>query len=119
MQEGVKMDNILSKEKFIAIINEIKKFRNFEDSINDFIAKNCDDGYIILPNFVYAIISVLEKMFEDETQWIDYFCWEIEFGGKYEPGMIKDYQGNEIKLQTPEDLYNLLMLELKLKYGGE
>ena len=113
------MDNILSKEKFIATINGLKEYDNFEIELNDLIRKY-GEGYMILSDVSSLLIKTLEKMYEDcDNGWISYFCWEIEFGGKYEPGMIKDYHGNEIKLQTPEDLYDILMLQLKLKYGGE
>lgn len=112
------MDNILSKEKFIATINGLKEYDNFEDELNRLIYKY-GEGYVILSDVSFLLIEALRKMYEDDNGWISYFCYELEFGGKYEPGMIKERNGDEIKLQTPEDLYNLLINELKLKYGGE
>lgn len=112
------MDNILSKEKFIATINGLKEYDVFENELNGLIRKYAE-GYVIISDVSFLLINTLEKMYEDANKWINYFCYELEFGNKYEPGMIEDFHGNEIKLQTPEDLYNLLMLELKLKYGGE
>lgn len=118
LQEGVNMDNILSKEKFISTINGLKKYDNFENELNDLIRKY-GEGYVILSDVSFLLIDTLEKMYEDDNGRISYFCYELEFGRKYEPGMIKESNGDEIKLQTPEDLYNLLINELKLKYGGE
>lgn len=112
------MDNILSKEKFIATINGLKEYDVFDNELNDLILKY-GEGYVILPDTNFLLVTTLEKMYEDDSGWISYFCWDLEFGGKYEPGMIKESNGNEIKLQTPEDLYNLLINELKCKYGGE
>lgn len=118
LQEGVNMDNILSKEKFIATINGLKDYDVFENELNDLIRKY-GEGYVILSDVSFLLINTLEKMYEDDNGWISYFCYELEFGRKYKPGMIKESNGDEIKLQTPEDLYNFLINELKLKYGGE
>lgn len=112
------MDNILSKEKFIATINGLKDYDVFENELNDLIRKH-GEGYVILSDVSFLLINTLEKMYEDDNGWISYFCYELEFGRKYKPGMIKESNGDEIKLQTPEDLYNFLINELKLKYGGE
>lgn len=113
------MDNILSKEKFVKVINSLKNLREFESELNNLICRRCDDGYVSFPDSSFIAICVLEKMFEDDSQWIDYFCWELEYGEKYEPGMVEDGKGEEIKLQTPEDLYDMLINNLKIKYGGD
>lgn len=44
----------------------------------------------------------------DKDEWIEYFCFELNFGKKWEPGLIRDDNGLDIVLQTPEDLYDLL-----------
>lgn len=41
------------------------------------------------------------------TDDIDYFIDDLEFGKKWKPGMVTE-NGNDIKLQTPEDLWNIL-----------
>lgn len=112
------MDNIFSKEKFIETINGLKGYDNFEDKLNNLIHKY-GEGYVIFSDISFLLIETLEKMYEDDNGWISHFCYDLEFGRKYKPGMVKERNGDEIKLQTPEDLYNLLMHELKRKYGGE
>ena len=39
---------------------------------------------------------------------IDYFCWELDFGKKWYPGCITEMDGTEIKLSTPEELWEAI-----------
>ena len=45
---------------------------------------------------------------KDKDEWIDYFCFELDFGKKWKEGVITEKDGTDIILKTPEDLYNLL-----------
>ena len=52
------------------------------------------------------IMTVLKKI--HLTSWISYFCFELDFGREWKPGTISN-NGADVKLQTAEDLYNLLL----------
>ena len=45
---------------------------------------------------------------KDKDEWIDYFCFELDFGKKWKEGVITEKDGTDIILKTAEDLYNLL-----------
>jgi len=55
------------------------------------------------------VISLLEEIFNDDSEWIAYFCYDLSFGESYEEGAVTDVDGSPIKLATVEDLYNLLI----------
>jgi len=40
---------------------------------------------------------------------LDYFIYDLDFGNNWKTGDITDTNGNDIKLQTNEDLYDYLM----------
>ena len=44
----------------------------------------------------------------DQYEYIDYFIYELDYGRKYEAGMITDENGQDIDLHTPELLYDFI-----------
>lgn len=108
------MEVNFTKKDFIDAINGIKFFVDFEDKLNDLIRNYCTDGYIMFPDIIGTIICILERIFDDvENDWIGYYIWELKFGQKWRPGIITDQDGSDRKLETVEDLYDLLMENLR------
>jgi hypothetical protein len=71
----------------------------------------CNDGIVDLcDDLIDSIIDLLEKYFNDNSEWISYWMWELNFGEEYEPGMVLFPEG-EVKLESIRDLYDLLMRE--------
>ena len=57
-----------------------------------------------------AVTDLLSYIFcDEEDDWIGYYCWELDMGRDYKPGMITDKDGKDIPLGTVYDLYELLM----------
>lgn len=111
-------NNILTLEEFKEVMEFWKKFNDFQNKINDLL--DCmfpDDGYaFVIPDGTDCLLRTLEIMFCDNNEvpsWIKYFTLDLEFGAKYEDGMIKDSDNNIIKLATIEDLYNVLIKEME------
>lgn len=56
---------------------------------------------------------MLVKLCDDENDWIGYWLWELDFGKKYQDGMITDLNERgetiNVKLETINDLWNLLV----------
>lgn len=99
----------LTKIQFVKAINDIKEFEEKIDKINAVLEENCEDSIYCPPSVLHTLFDLLQEMFDDkETDWIGYFIYELNFGQKWEPGMITD-NGKDIRLQTPEDLYMLLI----------
>lgn len=47
-------------------------------------------------------------MNDKKDHWIEYWLYDLDAGKKWEPGLVEDENGNDIKLETIEDLWNVL-----------
>ena len=54
------------------------------------------------------IIDMLRDITHDESDWIGYYIYELDWGEKYKDGMITDEFGSIVPLRTYDDLINLL-----------
>lgn len=102
---------MISKETFISYMEYCKELNRRDDAFNEAIKLISQDGYA----FIYGeIISKISELLlhglgvKDESDWMGYYMWELDFGAKYNPGMIT-HNHVDYPLQTPEQLYNLLM----------
>ena len=59
------------------------------------------------------LCKMLKELTNDKSDWIEYYCWELDFGSKYKPGSIKDVDGTNIPLKTVEDLWDMLKENMK------
>lgn len=105
----------LSLEDFEKIMGRIIETWNYQDSLNTFFRENNVEGYIIQPDCIDVTIDLLEHIMEDEGGWISYFCWDLDFGKCYEDGSVLDADEKPIRLATVQDLYNLLVQNLKCR----
>ena len=97
----------MDKEKFVKIIESIKKVNKFQDELYDLHYKyglNAPD----INTLQDELIDVLQMYFDNGGD-IEYFIYDMEFGKKYEPGMVTEADGTEIDYSTPEKLYDYLM----------
>ena len=101
---------IITKEYFNEIMENIKNTYKYQEGLNDYFSKNGADGYIYQPDCIDTTMKLLHNIFgeKDIDEWISYFCFELDFGRKYKDGLVKDEFGNNIQLATFDDLYVLL-----------
>jgi len=104
---------MITLEQFKSALDDIKLFGIAEDLINDGFKKLGQDSRIIMSQPEVAIVRLLENVFNDKGQWIQYFLYELDWGKKYEDGCITDTDGSFIRLSTIEELYNFLIKEMK------
>ena len=110
----IKNENgIMSKESFCKVMDNYKSMFNFTDEMNDLFDKYKMDGNIYPPMCTETVIDLLEFIFNDKNQWISYWIFELDFGKDYEDGYVKDEHGEVIPLKTTEDLYDLLVRNMK------
>ena len=104
------MENIIKKEDFINIMEDIKCANTYSEKLNRFFKNNNVGGCIFQPNCVDSALRLLHLLLKDydKNDWIEYFCLDLSFGDKWKEGMVLDENGNNIKLKTFEDLYDLL-----------
>ena len=113
-----KEKKVLTKEEFVNVMNDYKNIFDFSDELNNVFFKYKCDGEIYPPVGSDTIMRLLEFMFHDAYGWISYWCWELDFGKSFEDGDVKDKDGNNISLKTPEDLYDFLIKNMK-ENGGD
>lgn len=124
-----------TKETFCALLRALKETKDHTDEL-------CDDLYAVLQKhrpeqdmdlrdyqlwplvcdtrLEDALVGELEKEFEDEDSWISYYIYELEFGSKEwarKCGTTPD--GKPICLETPEDLYDFLIDNIREKRSKE
>lgn len=104
------MNRILSKEEFIVAIEDIKSVNDYHSGLNDYFHKNGADGYLFQPDCTATSLLLLHKIFgdSDNDNWIEYFCFDLNFGEKWKPGLLTEKDGTDIRLETADDLYELL-----------
>lgn len=105
----------MTKEKFVEIINDIKKLHKYEE---DLYALNRSYEYCEVdfqfPTLEDIVVTLLEEIFQctiDEHVGSDisYFIYDLDFGKKWKPGLITDKDGNDVDYSTAEKLYDYLV----------
>lgn len=101
---------MIDKEQFINAISDVESVYRYQEGLNNYFRKNNVDGYIFQPDCSSTVIGLLHNTLgeKDKDGWIDYFCFELDFGKKWKEGTITEKDGTDIVLKTAEDLYNLL-----------
>ena len=97
------------KELFIGSINALKQQKEHD--------KECNNAFqTILPSDSISgyhnilegeLIYIWEQLLKDKSDWISYYIYELDFGERYEEGMITE-DGKNIPLKTVDDLWNIL-----------
>ena len=98
-----------SKNEFIKVINHIKETVDFNSRLNE-AGKSAGEYHVefYYPDCTYELCRTLELMFNDTGATVEWFCFDIEFGEKYEAGdnMLFD---EEWPLRNPGELYDYLV----------
>lgn len=100
------MTQELFVETILALKKQIKHDRKFAKKISKLFI-DCNmigyDNELIIDQ----TIKVLAELTGDECDLIGYYIWELDFGDEWKDGAVT-FQGKDIKLQTPTDLWQLL-----------
>jgi hypothetical protein len=104
----------MKKELFIKAIEALKKQREIDIEVAKHLAKVFPYAFEanLLPNnesLKNMLVEILkEEMNDKKTCWIEYFCWELNFGSKNDH--LKVYKnGIEIAMANATELYDLLI----------
>lgn len=110
----------MEKQLFIKTIEALRKQYEIDAHFAQTLSSLFPDSYSA--NLFYnnaavdnILVEILQKTFNDDHShsWIEYFCFELDFGKKNDTLKARDKNKKEIPLTTPEDLYNLLISEQK------
>ncbi len=104
------MSKIISKEDFKFVMSEVEKTLRYHENLNNFFRNNSVDGCIYQPDATTATLKLLHLIFgeTDKDKWINYFCFDLDFGKRWKSGMVTEKDETDIKLKTVDDLYTLL-----------
>lgn len=114
-EENLKTTSILSEQEFVNIINRLREasdlqaqvdklFRNSRENIeNDF----CNAAALQISH-ESTVVFLLKRIMHDQYEYIDYFIYELDYGRKYEAGMITDENDQDIDIHTPKLLYDFI-----------
>ncbi len=110
-----KIDYELSKDEFEDIVGRLKASSDLVSKVDDLFRNSrdnveCDfcNGASLQISHESIVVLLLKKMMRDSCDNIVYFIYELDYGRKYEPGMIKDENDQDIDLSTAGKLYDYL-----------
>ena len=111
---------MLSKKVFNDVMSFIQERQKTELEINKIFSKEFFDcNFFPYSRYETKIVELLSILMEDESGWIGYFIYELEFGEKYTDGDITatDKDGKEvaIPMKTIDDLYKVLVDNIAAK----
>ena len=104
----------MTKEKFCEILKKIDDTWELESKIYGLVW-NYDNKYkedinmsgMFVP-LASEVVGLLAEIMQDECEDISYFCYELDFGRDWKPGMVVDKNGRDINFSTAENLYDYL-----------
>ena len=110
----------ITKEEFVEILNRLRDSSDLVRKVNNLFRNSrdnveCDfcNGAALQISHESAVVFLLRKLLNDAVEYIDYFIYELDYGRKYEPGMITGEDGKNIDLDSAEKLYDYLSGEEK------
>lgn len=101
----------ITKKEFVNIINQLKDANDFYNKSFDLVREYREK----MPGLEFyepgiathedLVVYLLKKVANDKDDWINYFCWDCDFGRAED--LIAS---NELKdqIRTPEELYDYL-----------
>ena len=107
---------MISKDKFIKIINYIQETRDMAEEFNDIVRHRRDrlelfNGYIFIDDILEDyLIVVLEEMFGDTVNyWIRYYVYDCDCGRSSLINEVVDENGDYVDISSPDKLYDFLL----------
>ena len=100
----------ITKEEFVSYINFIKERGKKMDELNRVFTDEFEDS-VFYPYLKYEtkLVSLLKSVMHDKYDDIEYFIYELNFGEKYEDGIIREKDGTLIDFSTAENVYDYLV----------
>jgi hypothetical protein len=104
----------MTKELFIESIEALEKQYRWDEECNQMLEKVFQDSSMLFYDNHYLsnhLLKILQVEFNDLTahSWIEYFCYERDFGKKKGSNKCVSEIGKYVKFSTPENLYDFLI----------
>jgi hypothetical protein len=97
---------LITKDRFIEIINGINDAETFWDKLNAFVQANGISPYIEYPDCEDLCVDLLQDMFDDKEEAISWYCFEKGL----KDTSFKRENGEYVQIKSAEDLFDYLTL---------
>jgi hypothetical protein len=109
-------NNIISRETFIESIDAIRNQIERDMLVSEHLGKAFPSAHaanLIPDNSLLsdALINVLSEAMGDKSGWIEWFCYETDFGEESHRLRAWNPDGSVIKMDDAGDLYDMLTRE--------
>jgi len=98
---------MITKEIFVKCIREIEEYDKRIENINKVLYENCEDAIYYPPSLKGPLLELLKAAFDDKSELIDYYIFELDYGKRWTPESIT-INGKSVRLTNPEELYTEL-----------
>ena len=105
----------LSKEEFCSILERLKEAKDLVDKVDDLFNKSRENiendfvnGASLQISHESTVVKLLKFIMNDQDDLIGYFIYELDYGRKYEAGMIQDENGKDIDISSSEKVYDYI-----------
>lgn len=113
--ENLKNTCILSKKEFVDVMNRLREASDLQEQVNKLFRNSrgniendfCNAAALQISH-ESSVVFLLKRIMRDQYDYIEYFIYELDYGRKYEAGMITDEDGHDIDIHTPELLYDYI-----------
>ena len=103
----------MDKKFFIKTLKQFKQVEDDVQGVHDAMKKLSPDfGGFYIDGYSEIILNLLEELINDESGWIGYFIYDLEWGKKYHTGCVKSKEGKNLRLKTVSDLYNIIIKKI-------
>lgn len=106
---------MITKKEFVDIINRLKETDDFVNMVNnkarelrDAIESDFFNACGLSISHESIVVRLLEDIFNDYDT-ISWWLYELDYGREYKKGCLKDENGKNINVSTPEKLYDYLV----------
>ena len=87
----------MKKEKLKKYLESIKKITEQESKLDDVLREISPDfGGYSNELAIDTLLNMMKDLAKDESEWIDYFIFELDWGKSYKDGMVTDENGKTV-----------------------
>ena len=101
---------MISKSHFIDVMNQLEELRIKQDNLDIALQDLCgsDFGSFYIADYQDIIIDILTEDFNDESHWLEYFCYENNWLTEYKQEKITLKDGSHPRIKNWGDVYDFL-----------
>ena len=115
-EENLEELGILSKKEFVDVMNRLREASDLQEQVNKLFhdsRENIENDFCnaaaLQISHENSVVFLLKRIMRDQYEYIDYFIYELDYGRKYEEGMITEADGRNVDIHSSELLYDYIL----------